>query len=156
VSRVPGAPPRTSTAATAGRSGSTTVVPVRTRASSALPTLMPSTSVMRFRLPARNIMTKVSQRRPHPHKATPSDGSNLNEAVTSAARADRESCRHAFRRHKVSPAFAECHGGLVRKRWRQDQARRENMIQRHHAVVLALFLLAGCATALKDDTPLGG
>ena len=49
VSRVPGAPPMTWTAATAGSSQTTTVTPDFSVASSALPTLRPATSVMRLR-----------------------------------------------------------------------------------------------------------
>src|SRR5580658_490593 len=48
VSRVPGPPPRTSQAATAGWSGKMTVTPVRTPASSAWPTFRPGTSVIRL------------------------------------------------------------------------------------------------------------
>src|SRR5581483_4618274 len=47
-SRVPGPPPRTSMAATAGLSNSTAVTPEAGRASSALPTLTPAMSVRRF------------------------------------------------------------------------------------------------------------
>src|SRR3984893_9408065 len=49
VSRVPGAPPRTSTAATAGSSNTIAVTPDASRASSAFPTKTPATSVMRLR-----------------------------------------------------------------------------------------------------------
>ena len=48
VSRVPGAPPRQSIAATAGSSGITTVVPLINFMSCACPTLIPDTSVMLF------------------------------------------------------------------------------------------------------------
>src|SRR5260221_245777 len=54
VSRVPGAPPRISTEAMAGVSHSTTLTPERRRVSWALPTRMPSTSVMRLRGPGRS------------------------------------------------------------------------------------------------------
>src|SRR5712691_3638553 len=56
VSRLPGAPPRTSTEATAGCSASTTVVPVMPSRSSAWPTRMPGTSVTRLRGPVAAIM----------------------------------------------------------------------------------------------------
>jgi hypothetical protein len=46
---VAGAPPRTSTAATAGSANTTAVTPEASRASSAWPTRMPATSVIRFR-----------------------------------------------------------------------------------------------------------
>src|SRR5499426_1693275 len=49
VSRVPGAPPRTSTAATAGSSNTMAVTPEARRTSSACPTRTPATSVMRLR-----------------------------------------------------------------------------------------------------------
>src|SRR6185503_16663383 len=49
VSRVPGPPPRTSMEATAGASSTTAVTPEARRASSALPTSTPGTSVMRLR-----------------------------------------------------------------------------------------------------------
>src|SRR5579871_6438930 len=52
---VPGAPPRTSTAAAIAFSARTTVTPVRARRSSAWPRRRPSTSVIRLRLPARVI-----------------------------------------------------------------------------------------------------
>ena len=61
VSRVPGAPPRTSTEATDGRSHSTTLTPERRRWSSALPTRMPSTSVMRLRGPGFNMVAEHDQ-----------------------------------------------------------------------------------------------
>src|SRR5438552_15781292 len=52
VSRLPGAPPLISMAVTAGASGRMTVVPLSASQFSALPTLMPATSVMRLRGPA--------------------------------------------------------------------------------------------------------
>src|SRR5262244_4616781 len=48
-SRVPGPPPRTSIAATAGTSNTTAVTPEPRRASSACPTRMPGISVIRLR-----------------------------------------------------------------------------------------------------------
>ena len=63
VSRVPGAPPRTSTEATDGRSHSTTLTPERRRWSSSLPTRMPSTSVMRFLEPGRSMVYLSSRAR---------------------------------------------------------------------------------------------
>jgi hypothetical protein len=60
VSRVPGPPPRTSTAATAAYSNRTTVTPERKRESSALPTWRPATSVIRLSGP----VFMVSPRRP--------------------------------------------------------------------------------------------
>ena len=48
-SRVPGPPPRTSAAATAGLSNKTTVEPDASRSSEALPTRTPGTSVIKFR-----------------------------------------------------------------------------------------------------------
>ena len=53
VSRVPGAPPRTSAAATALASGSRTVTPVQLVAQWAWPTVKPSTSVIVLRGPGR-------------------------------------------------------------------------------------------------------
>ncbi len=53
VLTVPGAPPRTSAAASAGGSASTTVTPVRAPASSALPTSSPATSARLLRGPGR-------------------------------------------------------------------------------------------------------
>ena len=51
VSRVPGPPPRASTAAMSGRSASSTVTPEPSRSSWALPTRIPATSEIRLRVP---------------------------------------------------------------------------------------------------------
>ncbi len=56
VSRVPDPPPRTSTEQAARRSGRITVTPVRTLASTAWPTVRPSTSVSKFNGPGRPIL----------------------------------------------------------------------------------------------------
>ena len=54
MSRVPGAPPRVTPEATLAVSKTIAVTPVATRASSALPTRTPATSVMRLSVPKRS------------------------------------------------------------------------------------------------------
>ena len=61
VSRVPGAAPRTSPEAVAPFSGKITVTPLRALSSWALPTVIPSTSVIKFRGPGL-IITATDQR----------------------------------------------------------------------------------------------
>ncbi len=61
VSRVPGPPPRTSTAAAQPVSQSTAVMPLRTASFVALPTLSPAISVMRFLGPGRNTILEPSE-----------------------------------------------------------------------------------------------
>src|SRR5205823_14859101 len=109
VSRVPGAPPRTSTDATAGASHKTTVVPVMAAESSAWPTSSPGTSVIRLRGPGSAISSlHVKMPLPSDYRCCRSDAMSTT-LIKNAAWAivwDEKLGRQVYRRG-VDVAFSD-------------------------------------------------